>query len=88
MRRVGERQWLLMFGVLAVALIVAAVINHFANLVGRSAYPSNNEVLLLLDAHDHPHFGVAMIVGLIIVAFVSFGLFWLLGRRKDVNSIA
>jgi predicted permease len=88
MRRVGERQWLRMFGGVAVALILLALVNQFANFIGRDAVPNNSDAIALLDEHDHPHFGVAMIVGLIIVALVSFGLFWLLGRRKDVNSSA
>ncbi len=88
MRRVHERSWMRLFSGIAAALIVTGVINYFANFVGRSAIPQNSNAMALLDRHAHPHIGATMILGLIIVAVASFGLFWLLARRTDSSSVA
>jgi hypothetical protein len=79
---------MLLFSGIAVALILTGVINYFANFVGRSAVPQNSDAMVLLDEHAHPHVGATMILGLIIVAVVSFGMFWLLARRNGSSSVA
>jgi heme/copper-type cytochrome/quinol oxidase subunit 2 len=83
-----ERTWVLVFGGLAVALIVAGVINHFANFIGVSAQAANNEAVAQLYEHDHPHFGVAMMIGIVIVAGVSIWLFRFLAKQKGLKSVA
>lgn len=83
-----ERSWMIIFGVFAIAIVAAGVVNHFANVIGQTADGADGEVMAQLYEHDHPHFGVAMMIGLAIVGVISFGLFLWLARRNKSGSVA
>ncbi len=78
-----RRMWTAVFLGLAAVAVAASVYSYQAIFSFSPAAETNQQALTQFYDHDHPHFGVAMIVGFVITAAIGFGLFRLLVRGKE-----
>ena len=85
----AERSWTWVFLALAGLAIVGSVLANQIIFATTPSGEANRQALAVLFDHDHAHFGVAMVVGFVIVAGASFGMFRLViaGKRDSAEQV-
>jgi hypothetical protein len=79
----SSRFWTTIFVTIAALLGAAGIVGYLEIFADNAQGTRNQATLVLLFGGAHSHFGIIMLIGLAIVAVVSFGLFRLLVRGKE-----
>jgi hypothetical protein len=79
---VSRRAWLTVFIALAIALVMAGLRASLPRFTDEAVAAQTGDVFTEFLSSGHAHFGIAAVGASLLIGGATFGIMWLLDRRR------